>query len=46
VTLGLLGDFEVRGGHRGAAVAYYRRAWHLNPRDVGLRKLAHGEFGS
>ena len=46
VTLALLGDFEVRGGHRRAAVAYYRRAWHLNPRDVGLRKLAHGEFGS
>jgi O-Antigen ligase len=46
VTLGLLGDFEVRSGHRRAAVAYYRRAWHLNPRDIGLRKLAHGEFGS
>jgi len=46
VTLALLGDFEVRGGHRRAAVAYYRRAWRLNPRDVGLRKLAHGKFGS
>ncbi len=46
VTLALLGDFEVRSGHRQAAVGYYRHAWRLNPRDVGLRKLAQGEFGS
>ena len=46
VTLGLLGDLEVRSGRRSAALVYYRRAWRLNPRDIGLRKLAHGEFGS
>jgi O-antigen ligase len=46
VTLALLGDLEVRSGRRGVALGYYRRAWRLNPRDVGLRKLAHGEFGS
>jgi tetratricopeptide (TPR) repeat protein len=46
VTLALLGDLEVRSGRRRVALGYYRRAWRLNPRDVGLRKLAHGEFGS
>jgi tetratricopeptide (TPR) repeat protein len=45
-TLGLLGDFEARGGHTSAAQAFYRRALALNPLDVGLRKLARGEFGS
>jgi len=46
VTLGLLGDLEVRAGRRGVALLYYRRASRLNPRDVGLRKLARGEFGA
>jgi tetratricopeptide (TPR) repeat protein len=46
VTLALLGDLEVRSGRRQAALGYYRRALRLNPRDVGLRKLAQGEFGS
>jgi O-Antigen ligase len=40
VTLGLLGDFEVRGGDDVAARRYYRRALALNPLDVGLRKLS------
>lgn len=43
-TLGLLGDFEVRSGHPAAARRYYRRALALNPVDVGLQKLARGEF--
>lgn len=42
VTLGLLGDFEVRGGDRVAARKYYRRALLLNPLDSGLRKLSEG----
>jgi tetratricopeptide (TPR) repeat protein len=44
-TLGLLGDFEARQGNKRAAVALYRRALALNPRDVGLQKLAGGNFG-
>jgi len=46
VTLALLGDLEVRAGHRRTAIRYYGRAWRLNPRDMGLRKLARGEFGA
>jgi predicted Zn-dependent protease len=40
VTLGLLGDFEVRAGHPAAARAYYRRALALNPLDTGLQELS------
>jgi O-antigen ligase len=40
VTIGLLGDLEVRAGNLAAARRYYARALQLNPRDVGLRKLA------
>jgi hypothetical protein len=40
VTLGLLGDLELRTGRADAARSYYRRASELNPRDVGLRELA------
>jgi O-antigen ligase len=43
VTLGLLGDLEVRAGNDGVARRYYRRALALNPRDSGLRKLSRGE---
>jgi tetratricopeptide (TPR) repeat protein len=39
-TLGLLGDFEARSGHRAAARRYYKAASLLNPRDVGLQALA------
>jgi hypothetical protein len=39
-TLGVLGDFEVRGGNLVAARRYYRRALALNPLDVGLQQLA------
>ena len=42
VTLGLLGDFEVRARRPAAARAYYRRALSLNPRDVGLQQLSGG----
>jgi hypothetical protein len=42
VTLGLLGDFEVRGGNDAAARSYYREALVLNPLDSGLRKLSEG----
>lgn len=42
VTLGLLGDFEVRGGDDVAARKYYRRALALNPLDVGLQQLSEG----
>jgi tetratricopeptide (TPR) repeat protein len=38
--LGLLGDFEARGGNFAAARAYYRRALALNPLDTGLQQLA------
>jgi O-Antigen ligase len=40
VTLGLLGDFEVRAGRPAAARGYYRRALSLNPRDLGLQQLS------
>lgn len=40
VTLGVLGDLEVRAGNESRARGYYRRAAELNPRDVGLRKLS------
>lgn len=43
VTLGLLGDLEVRAGNESAARAYYRRALALNPLDSGLRELSRGE---
>jgi tetratricopeptide (TPR) repeat protein len=43
VTLGLLGDLEVRAGDEAVARRYYRRALALNPRDIGLRKLSRGE---
>lgn len=43
-TLGLLGDFEVRQGNITIAQAYYRQALELNPRDIGLQKLAAGLF--
>jgi O-antigen ligase len=46
VTYALLGDLEVRAGRDRRARAMYRRALALNPRDVGLRKLSRGEFGS
>jgi hypothetical protein len=39
-SLGVLGDFEVRGGDFLAARAFYRRALALNPLDVGLQQLA------
>ena len=40
VTLGLLGDFELRAGDERAARRYYRRALALNPLDAGLQELA------
>jgi hypothetical protein len=43
-TLGLLGDFEARAGRFDAAQRYYQRALALNPLDVGLQKLARGQF--
>ena len=42
----IMGDLEVRAGHERRARALYRQALELNPRDVGLRKLSRGEFGS
>jgi hypothetical protein len=39
VTLGLLGDLEVRADDDAAAWAYYRRAAELNPLDAGLAEL-------
>ncbi len=39
-TLGVLGDFEARGGHLAFARAYYRRALVFNPLDTGLQQLA------
>jgi O-Antigen ligase len=38
--LGLLGDFEARGGHYGLARAYYRQALARDPLDAGLSQLA------
>jgi len=40
VPIGLLGDFEARGGRFAEARSYYRRALALDPLDVGLRQLA------
>ncbi len=40
VPLGLLGDFEARGGNYGNARVYYRRALARDPLDVGLQQLA------
>jgi O-Antigen ligase len=40
VTLTLLGDLEVRDRKFAAAADYYQRASELNPRDVGLQRLA------
>jgi hypothetical protein len=41
VPLGLLGDFEARGGDYAKARLYYRQALALNPLDVGLQQLTH-----
>ncbi|MET0304755.1 MAG: O-antigen ligase family protein [Solirubrobacterales bacterium] len=43
VTLGLLGDLEVRAGNESEARRYYRRALALNPLDTGLQELSRGE---
>jgi O-Antigen ligase len=40
VPLGLLGDFEARGGHYTRARAYYREALARDPLDTGLQQLA------
>jgi len=40
VPLGLLGDFEARGGDYLTARGYYRRALALDPLDSGLQQLA------
>jgi UDP-N-acetylmuramyl pentapeptide phosphotransferase/UDP-N-acetylglucosamine-1-phosphate transferase len=40
VTWVLLGDLSTRQGQRRAAAAEYARAHALNPRDVGIAKLA------
>ncbi|HXC23422.1 MAG TPA: O-antigen ligase family protein, partial [Solirubrobacteraceae bacterium] len=40
VPLGLLGDFEARGGDFAKARGYYRQALVLDPLDVGLQQLA------
>ena len=44
VTLALLGDLEARARRGRLAHHYYERAYALNPRDVGLRKLARREL--
>ncbi len=44
-TLGVLGDFEARGGNLAAARRYYRRALALNPLDLGLQQLARIGLG-
>jgi tetratricopeptide (TPR) repeat protein len=44
-TLGVLGDFEARGGNYTAARSYYRRALALNPLDTGLQQLARIDLG-
>jgi hypothetical protein len=41
VPLGLLGDFEARGGRFSQARVYYQRALALDPLDLGLQQLAH-----
>jgi hypothetical protein len=40
ITLGLIGDFDIRSGDRAGARHYYQRAAALNPLDTGLRQLA------
>jgi tetratricopeptide (TPR) repeat protein len=40
VTLALLGDLQVRDREFDDAAAYYAKASDLNPRDVGLQRLA------
>jgi hypothetical protein len=40
VPLGLLGDFEARGGNFRVARRYYREALARDPLDTGLRQLA------
>jgi len=40
VPLGLLGDFEARGGNFAQARVYYRRALAHDPLDTGLQQLA------
>lgn len=40
VPLGLLGDFEARGGRFEQARVYYQRALALDPLDLGLQQLA------
>jgi O-Antigen ligase len=40
VPLGLLGDFEARGGHYRRARVYYREALARDPLDTGLQQLA------
>jgi tetratricopeptide (TPR) repeat protein len=39
-TLGVLGDFEARGGNLAAARRYYSQALAVDPLDTGLRQLA------
>jgi hypothetical protein len=39
-TLGVIGDFEARGGNLRLARSYYRRALALDPLDTGLQQLA------
>ena len=46
VTYALLGDLEVRAGNERRARCPVPARAALNPRDVGLRKLSRGEFGS
>jgi UDP-GlcNAc:undecaprenyl-phosphate GlcNAc-1-phosphate transferase len=48
VTWALLGDLDVRLGHRRQAADEYGRAHRLNPRDAGLARLVadpRGELG-
>jgi hypothetical protein len=45
VTLGLLGDLELRAGRERVARRWYRRALERNPLDAGLRKLARRDAG-
>ena len=40
VTMALMGDLETRAGRFRAARTWYRRAYALNPGDVGLEQLA------
>jgi len=45
VTLGLLGDLELRRGNTRLAATWYRRAVRLNPLDVGLQQLVRRASG-